>query len=269
MVDFLDHITRLLASCNIWLIGDDQQKITLLFKPCQGLCRTRRDPEGFRIVRRIGLSVSNHRLVHYAVTIEKHCALQLRRGYRFPLGSLLLKCRMRHQKMPHNRLKCLRVRRHSVSMDGWNNDANIGDPRCVAAVPPNNSQNTRTHRFCIIECCNEVRAYVTLDAASPYGEHQNRVARLQSTYPEPGLKHRCPAFVVGPCCQFRNVVGRRVALDARQFAKVIDRVRSIARAAANAEDKQASSIVRERWLRETPFVRSTRRPGVAQPLPLQ
>ena len=54
-------------------------------------------------------------------------------------------------------------------------------------------------------------------------------------------KTRRPALVVGARGQLRDVVGRRVGLDAGDLAEVVDRVRGMRRAAADAEDEEPAA----------------------------
>ena len=58
---------------------------------------------------------------------------------------------------------------------------------------------------------------------------------------QPGDEHRLPALVVGARRQLRHVVGRRVGLEAGELAEVVDGVRAVAGAAADAEEEQPAA----------------------------
>ena len=56
-------------------------------------------------------------------------------------------------------------------------------------------------------------------------------------------KTRRPALVVGARGQLGDVVGRRVALDAGDLAEIVDGVRAVAGAAADAEEEQPAAAL--------------------------
>ena len=57
---------------------------------------------------------------------------------------------------------------------------------------------------------------------------------------QPLREDRAPAFVVRPRGQFRNIIGRRVTLEACDLAEIVDGVRSVGGTAADAKDKEPS-----------------------------
>src|SRR5262249_7060927 len=72
-------------------------------------------------------------------------------------------------------------------------------------------------------------------------EHQHRILAPQPAFGEPRGEHRVPPLVVGARGQFRHVVGRRVRFEAGELAEIVDRVRLMGSAAADAEDEQTAA----------------------------
>ena len=144
---------------------------------------------------------------------------------------------MRHEQVPDNRLKCLGVRRDGVWIDRRNDDAIIGHPGGIAAVAADDANDLGPHLPGIIERRYQVGADIFLGAAAANRKNTQHVARLEPADFEPLHKDGCPAFVVGARGQLGDVIGRRVGLDAGQLPKIIDGVRAVGGAAADAQEK--------------------------------
>ena len=131
---------------------------------------------------------------------------------------------MRNQKVPDDRLKRFGVRSDPVRVHHRNEHADIGDLRCVAALPAHDADDTGSNRSRVVESRNDVRAYIPLDAASADREHQHRIARLQAAGFQPRRKHRLPPFIIDSRCEFRDIVCGRIRFHSRKLAKIVHRV---------------------------------------------
>ena len=69
---------------------------------------------------------------------------------------------------------------------------------------------------------------------------QDRVLVVELAGLEPGRKYGVPSLVVGARGELRDVVDRAIGLDPAELAKVVDRMAAIGRAAADADQEQAS-----------------------------
>jgi hypothetical protein len=87
---------------------------------------------------------------------------------------------MRNQQVPDDCLKSFRVWGDTAGVNHGNEYAGLGDSRCIAAVAPHDSNDGRSHRFCVIERRNNIRAYISLDAAAADGKDKNGVTRMQA-----------------------------------------------------------------------------------------
>src|SRR5579871_213640 len=58
---------------------------------------------------------------------------------------------------------------------------------------------------------------------------------------QPALEHGRPAFIVGARGQLRHIVGGSIGFDAGDFAKIVDRMGSVAGAAAYAQYEQSAA----------------------------
>ena len=60
---------------------------------------------------------------------------------------------------------------------------------------------------------------------------------------KPPRKHGVPALVVGTGGELRNIVNRAIGLDPAELAKVVDGMTAVGRAAADADQEQASFAI--------------------------
>ena len=87
--------------------------------------------------------------------------------------------------MPHDGLKSLGVRGNVSRVDGWNNDADIGDFRGVATVAPDDSQNFRADTLCVLQSSHQIGADILFDITAADRQNQNGIALLQAVVPAP------------------------------------------------------------------------------------
>ena len=137
-----------------------------------------------------------------------------------------------------------RPRRAACAVRGGSTTTRRRRPRGPAAAPRRRRRSRarvarhleRATRFIDTLCSRE----------PPPTEKTSTASRDASREPRATPRSRLPALVVGPGGQLRDVVGRRVALEVAELAKVVDGVRGVPGAAADAEDEQAARRRRAR-----------------------
>jgi hypothetical protein len=87
------------------------------------------------------------------------------------------------------------------------------------------------------------RLGLTFFASAADGKNQNCITFCGLAHLEPVSKNPIPAFVVGPGSQLRDVINRRIRLDADEFPKVVHRMTAIPGAATHAEQEQAATFL--------------------------
>src|SRR5262249_48909654 len=105
-----------------------------------------------------------------------------------------------------------------------------------------NPQNLPPYLFDILQGRNQIRTDVFLQAASTDREDQDGVFFAHSAATKPLHKNGGPAIVIGPGGQLRDVVSRSISFEAGQFAKIVDGMRGIRRAASDSQDKQPTAL---------------------------
>ena len=148
---------------------------------------------------------------------------------------------MRHEQMPNNGLKRFGVRRDVLGIDDRHEDAGVRDFSGISAIAPDYADDFGTDLLGVLQRGYEVGADIFFEIPAANGEDQQRVFRVQPADFQPRFEDAGPAFVVGACGQFGNIVRRRISFDACDFSKIVDCVRRVAGTAADAKDKQASA----------------------------
>lgn len=143
--------------------------------------------------------------------------------------------------MPNDCLKRLGVRRHVLGIDGRHDDCGVRDRRSEAAVAADHGNDFAADALGVLESQDEIRAHVLLQITAADREDHDGILRVQPAHFEPLRKDRGPSFVVRSRRQLADVVGRRVRFDTGDLTKVVDGVRRIAGAAADAENEKASA----------------------------
>ena len=101
-----------------------------------------------------------------------------------------------------------------------------------------NAQNTRTNAFRQIHRTNDINADPAFGIAAANRKYKNCISCVQTTDLQPSLENRFPAFVIGACGQFRDIIGWRIGFNSTKLAKVIHRVAAIPGATADTQHKQ-------------------------------
>jgi len=150
---------------------------------------------------------------------------------------------MRNQQMPDDRLEGFGVRRHRRLIDDRDQHANIGDFGSVAAVASDHAADGRADALRLLHGAHEIGADVLLKIAAAYRKDHHHIAGVQAAAAQPVSKRRLPAIVVNARRQLRDIIGRRVGFNAADFAKVVDRMRSVPGTAADSQNKQSPASV--------------------------
>ncbi len=78
--------------------------------------------------------------------------------------------------MPDDRLESLRVRGDGLRIDGRNNHAGIRDPRGMAAVAAQYSDDFCAHGLGVVGRGDQIRADVLFGAAAAHRQNEYRIA---------------------------------------------------------------------------------------------
>src|SRR5579859_984789 len=145
---------------------------------------------------------------------------------------------MGNEQMPDDSLKRLAMRCDVSRVHRWHDHRGCSLFGRVTAVPSDYANDGSTNSFGELNGADQVRADIFFQIAATYGKNQQAILGVQATAFEPLGKNRCPAFVIGSCGQFGNVVRGRVRLETTDFAEIIHGMTRVARAAANPKDEQ-------------------------------
>ncbi len=162
-------------------------------------------------------------------------------GRRLPLRLHQLQRRMRYQEVPHDCLEGLTVGRDVVCVHGRNHHARVGDLCRVSAIAPDDAHDAGPDLSGEIDREDEVHADVFLAAAPANRQHEQHVLGLQPASLQPVHEDALPPFVVGPGGQLRDVVHRRVRLDAGDLPEIVHGVRTVRGAAADTKEEQPAA----------------------------
>src|SRR5271157_575460 len=135
------------------------------------------------------------------------------------------------------------MRRDPLRVNRGNEHAGIGYTCRIPTVAAYDPKDARAYRSGIVQRGHDIRAYVSLDASAPHRENQNRIPPLQMADAQPRREDGRPAFVIDASGQFRDIVGRRVALNSSKFAEIVYRMGSIGGTAADAKYEQAAGTL--------------------------
>lgn len=150
---------------------------------------------------------------------------------------------MRDKQMPDEGLERLGVGRDRLRIDDGNEDANVRQLSGGSTVAPHDPGDGRTFFAGVEQRTDEIGADVLFDITSAHGENKERVGRAEAAGAEPVAVGRVPAFIVHARGEFGDVVRDAIGFDAGDFAEIASCVRRVARAAANAEKKEAAAAL--------------------------
>lgn len=150
---------------------------------------------------------------------------------------------MRNKQMPDKGLEGLGVRRDCLRIYDGNEDADVGQLRCGAAIASDDAGNRRAFFARVPQGGDEIRADVFLDVASANGEYEDHIQRAEPARAEPVAIRGVPAFVVYARGEFRNIVCDGIRFDARDFAEIAGGVRGVAGSSSDAEKKEAAAAI--------------------------
>ena len=130
-----------------------------------------------------------------------------------------------------------------LGVDRGDDDRHVGDLCRVAAITADDADDAGTALLGKLEGTHKVGADVFFEVAAADGENEERVLLVEPAALEPLGEDAFPALVVGARGQLGNVVGRRVAFQPGDLAEIVDRVRCIGRAAADAQDEKPAAAL--------------------------
>jgi hypothetical protein len=150
---------------------------------------------------------------------------------------------MADQAVPDHSLEGLRQRCDPIWIDLGNHDDHVAMPGGMAAVPAHDAEHFGRPRLGQIDRLDDVGADIALGIAAADRVDQDGVLVVEAADLEPRRKDRVPALVIGARGELRDVVYRAVGFYSAQLAKIIDGMTAIARAAADADQKQPPPAV--------------------------
>ena len=116
----------------------------------------------------------------------------------------------------------------------WDNYTSIRHFGGMAAISADDSQNRRADGAREFQSRDDIRADVPLQIATTDRKYKNGIVLAQTAALQPTGEGLRPAFVVRPGGQLRDVVRRRVSFKPGDFSEIVDRMRSVCGAAAEA-----------------------------------
>lgn len=142
--------------------------------------------------------------------------------------------------MPHDRLERLdkggAQRRRRIDRD--HEIGKIGERPTWSADDAIDRRSTVMRQ---LDRVDEVDGYAMLTRAAADGEDEQSIRRTQARDLQPACERALPAVVVRTRRQLGHVVGRRIALDRAQLAKVVDGMRSVTGATSDAQQEKSPS----------------------------
>ena len=150
---------------------------------------------------------------------------------------------MADEAVPHHGLEGLRQRGDPIRIDRGNQDHHIAVLGGIAAISTYDPEHFRRTRLGEIDRLDDIRTDIALGIAATDGIDQDRVFLVELADFKPPRKDGVPALVVGTGGEFRNIVDRAIGLDPAELAKVVDGVAAVGRAAADADQEQASFAI--------------------------
>src|SRR5579872_7452875 len=146
--------------------------------------------------------------------------------------------RMGNDEVENDGLEFLSMRRYRVGRYGGDEEAGVGDAGGIASVATDDAEDAGTGLPGKVEAGDQVHADAVFGVAASDGEDEDRIAAA-----EPVGVGGLPAVVVDAGGQLGDAVGRRVALDAGDFAEVADRMAGVCRASAHTEEENTALLV--------------------------
>src|SRR5579863_10160317 len=139
--------------------------------------------------------------------------------------------------MPDDRLEGLGMRCNAGRIDGRNDYRSIRQPCGIAAIAAEDAYDFGTYRPGMLDCCYQVRTDIPVNIAASHRQYKHGILAAESADFEPADEAAFPSLVVDASGEFRNVVGWCITLDSGQFAKIVDRMRTVGGASAHAQEE--------------------------------
>src|SRR6266446_1145494 len=135
------------------------------------------------------------------------------------------------------------MRSHGVGIDRGHDRHGIADLRRIPTVPADNTEYLRSNLLGVLCRTDKIWTDVLFQVASAHRKYEERIDGLEAAHLQPLYKNRFPALVIDPCCQFGNIVGRRISLYPDNFPEVIDRMTAVSGAATDPKKEQSATAI--------------------------
>ena len=143
--------------------------------------------------------------------------------------------------MPNHTLKSFCVGRDPVWRYGWNDDDGIADLPGIPAISADNPKNVHPACAGFVETRDDIGRNISFCVTPSDRKDKNGIVRVTLACPQIGRKNRLPPLIIGPGCQFGDIIDRGVGFDSTQFSKIVYRMAAIRRAATNTNDKKSAA----------------------------
>ena len=128
---------------------------------------------------------------------------------------------MRYEEVPEHRLKGLGVRRDIVGVDRGHDDAGISHFGSVTAILAHQPDDPCADLFGELHRGDEIRGHVLLEVAAADRKDEQRVLCIEAAAAQPFGEHAGPAFVIGSCGEFGDIVRGSVAFHPGDLTEVV------------------------------------------------
>jgi hypothetical protein len=147
---------------------------------------------------------------------------------------------MRDQEVPDHGLEGFRVRSDAGRIDHRNEDTGVRNLGSVASIASDDAADRCPNLESVFKGTDQVCADVLSGIAAADGENEYHVVLIQPGTAKPIGVTRIPALVVHASREFRDVVGRSVSLDMRDFSKITHGMGSMSGAATYTKEEEPS-----------------------------
>src|SRR5690242_10038671 len=131
---------------------------------------------------------------------------------------------MGDEAVPDDALHPLGKGRDAIRIDLWNDHHEVATSRSMAGRPPDDAEYLGAALLGEIDRLHQVDADIARGIAAAHGKDHQRVLGPEATDIKPAGEDRVPPLIIGASGELRDVVDRRVGLDATELAKIVDGV---------------------------------------------
>ena len=122
------------------------------------------------------------------------------------------------------------------------NNTSVRDACRESSVSSHDAADFRADLPGVLQSAYQIRADITLGIPAANREDKHRIVLAQLTSLQPVAICSVPSVIVDTRCEFRDIVSGGVAFDTGNFAKVVDRVGSVAGTTSDSEEENAAFL---------------------------